>query len=353
MSRSARYVLGQCKWLPIAIATAVMITILSFASPVFLTPSNFQSILVQSSITAIMAVGMTFIILTAGIDISVGAILFFTSALFAKLMMETGSYAVAFTAAILCATGLGLLNGLFVVRFRISPLITTLATYSIFRGAAIHLTGAQNIPVPREMGFLGNGRIFGIPLPILILAVVLVIGLYLLTSTRFGIYMRAIGNSARSARESKLPVHSVTIATYAIGGFVSGIAALILLARVGGLQSGIGIGIEFTVIAAVILGGTKLTGGSGTVVGSVIGAMFLVLIDNGLNLMNASPYVYDIVRGSVLLAAVAVDRISALRQQKTADRQRRASLFGAAGVTVRRQPVPTKQIPGETTGGGS
>lgn len=321
-----RALMSRQKWIAIALATIVLGGVLSAVSPAFLTLSNLQAILVQSSVTAIMAVGMTFIIMTAGIDISVGAILFVTSALFAQLMLDTQSYAIAFLGAIGCATVLGALNGVLVVRFAMSPLITTLATFSIYRGAAIHLTGAQNIPVPREMGTLGNGRLLGIPIPILILLAVLVIGVYLLNRTRFGVYARAIGNSARSARETNLPVDRVTIAVYALSGLVTGIAALILLARVGGLQSGIGIGIEFTVIAAVILGGTKLTGGSGTVVGSFIGAVFLVLIDNGLNLLNASPYIYDIVRGSVLLAAVAIDRYSALRQSAWLQAQRAARL---------------------------
>ncbi len=308
--------LTRQKWLPIAIANAVFSVLLAFASPAFLSLANFQSMLVQSAVTAIMAVGMTFIIITAGIDISMGAILFFSSALFAQLMIDTQSYLLAFAAALCCATLLGGINGLLVVRFRMSPLITTLATYSIYRGMAIHMTGAQNIPVPREMGFLGNGRVFGVPVPILILLVIVVAGVYVLNHTRLGVYARAMGSSTRSARESNLPTAPVTIMVYAIGGFVTGVAALILLARVGGLQSGIGIGIEFTVIAAVILGGTKLTGGSGTVIGSVFGAFFLVLIENGLNLMNASPYIYDIVRGTVLLAAVMVDRLSVRRQQK-------------------------------------
>ncbi|MEV8467530.1 ABC transporter permease [Fluviibacterium sp. DFM31] len=330
MTDTLRTLFHRQKWMAIAVATLLLAGLLTTVSPVFLTLSNVQSILVQASVTAIMAIGMTFIILTAGIDISVGAILFFTSALFAQLMIDTESYVLAFTAAMICATGLGALNGLLVVKFRISPLITTLATYSIYRGAAIHLTGAQNIPVPREMGFLGNGKLMGVPVPILILGAIFVLGVYALTSTRFGVFTRAIGNSARSARESTLPVSKVTVAVYALSGFVTGIAALILLARVGGLQSGIGIGIEFTVIAAVILGGTKLTGGSGTVTGSVIGAVFLVLIDNGLNLMNASPYIYDIVRGSVLLAAVAVDRLSAIRQRKSVEAARAARIHGVA-----------------------
>lgn len=318
--------MSRQKWVAVALATIVLAGVLSVASPVFLTLSNFQAILVQSSVTAIMAVGMTFVIMTAGIDISVGAILFLTSALFAQLMLDTESYVIAFVVTLISATTLGAVNGMLVVWFKVSPLITTLATYSIYRGAAIHLTGAQNIPVPREMGFLGNGRIYGVPVPILVMAVIVILGIYILNRTRLGVFARAIGNSERSARETNLPVSQATIAVYTLSGLLTGIAAMILLARVGGLQSGIGIGIEFTVIAAVILGGTKLTGGSGTVLGSVIGAVFLVLIDNGLNLLNASPYIYDVVRGSVLLAAVAIDRFSAVRQQNALDAQRGARL---------------------------
>lgn len=314
------------KWLPIAIANLVFGALLAALSPAFLQLSNFQSILVQSSVTAIMSIGMSFIIITAGIDISMGAILFFTSALFAQVLLETGNYMLALPVAMGCATILGTINGLLVIKFKISPLITTLATYSIYRGMAIHLTGAQNIPVPRDVGFLGNGKILGLPVPIILLAIVFVAGVYALNYTRFGVYVRAIGNSPRSAKESNLPVGAVTVAVYAIGGFVTGLAALVLLARVGGLQSGIGIGIEFTVIAAVILGGTKLTGGSGSIVGSVFGALFLVLIDNGLNLINASPYIYDVVRGSVLLAAIVVDRLSTHRQDKLILQQRSARL---------------------------
>ncbi|RKF17942.1 ABC transporter permease [Alginatibacterium sediminis] len=320
------------KWLAIALATLALGIALSLVSTAFLTFSNIQSVLVQASVTAIMAVGMTFIILTGGIDISMGAILFFTSSLFAKIMVETGSYSMAFTAAIGCACLLGAVNGLLVVRFKIIPLITTLATYTMYRGMAIHLTGAQNIPVPREMGFLGNGKLMGIPVPILLLAIVFVLGLYLLNKTRFGLYVKAIGNSEQSARETNLPVNWVTILVYVIGGLTTGIAALILLARVGGLQSGIGIGIEFTVIAAVVLGGTKLSGGSGTIVGSVIGAVFLVLIDNGLNLLNASPYIYDIVKGVVLLAAVIIDKVSFERQAKHLLEQKALRIKSTSGV---------------------
>jgi len=238
MKQALTHWMNRQKWLAIFVATCCLTLILTVVSPVFLTLSNMQSVLVQSSVTAIMAIGMTYIILTAGIDISVGAILFFTSALFAQTMLETGSYVLSFALAMLCATVLGALNGVLIVKFRISPLITTLATYSMYRGAAIHLTGAQNIPVPREMGYLGNGRLFGLPVPILILIVVFLFGLYLLNYTRFGVYVRALGNSERSATETGLPIQKVTVAAYAITGFLTGIAALVLLARVGGCNRG-------------------------------------------------------------------------------------------------------------------
>ena len=158
-------------------------------------------------------------------------------------------------------------------------------------------------------------------MPILLMLITAAVGIGLLTRTRFGLYVRAVGNSGRSAEESGLPIKRVTMTTYILAAITATLGALILIARVGGLQSGIGIGLEFTVIAAVILGGTKLSGGSGSVAGSVIGAVFLVLIDNGLNMLNASPYIYDTVRGGVLLAAVIVDRISDVRQKRHVQKQ--------------------------------
>lgn len=315
-------IIFEGKWVAIMIATILLSLVLSYMSPVFLKLSNLQAVLVQSSMTGIMAVGMTFIIMTSGIDISVGAILYFTAALVAKLINSGASMAVAFSIGVIAACVLGGLNGVLIVRFKISPLITTLATYTMYRGMAIHITAAENIPVPREFGFIGNGKINGIPVPLILFIVVFLIGLYLMNKTRFGTYVKALGNSETSARESGLPVNKVTILVYLIGGFTTSIAALILLARIGGLQSGMGIGREFTVIAAVVLGGTKLSGGSGTMIGSVIGAIFLMLIDNGLNLINASPYIYDIVKGVVLLAAVIVDRVTVVRQARQIKEQK-------------------------------
>lgn len=302
------------RWFAVVIAILILGLILSIISPAFLQVTNLRGVLVQSSVTCIMSVGLTFVILTAGIDISIGAILFLSATIFATTLQLSGSFIFSFLCAIAIATFAGILNGYLVYKFDMAPMITTLATYNIYRGLAIHISGASNIPVPRELCFLGNGKIVGIPIPLIILFFVFLFGVYTFKNTRFGSFVRAIGDSLESSKETNLPVKKTIIIAYTLAGLTAGIAGIILLSRVGGLQSGLGIGLDFTVIAAVVLGGTKLSGGSGSVIGSALGAIFLVLIDNGLNLMHASPYIYDAVRGCVLILAVSVDRFSYLRQ---------------------------------------
>ena len=308
--------LKEVKWVAIASAVILLGILISIMSPVFLSFNNLRGVLVQSSVTCIMAIGLSFVILTGGIDISIGGILFLSATIFAVILQATGSYLLALISAIILSVLAGTLNGYLVYKFKMAPMITTLATYNIYRGLAIHISKAQNIPVPRELTFLGNGDILGIPIPLLILVVCAIIGIFIFGNTRLGTYVRAIGNSQQAATESCLPVKTSLISAYLIAGITCGIAGVILLSRVGGLQSGLGIGMDFTVIAAVVLGGTKLSGGSGTIAGSILGAIFLVLIDNGLNLMHASPYIYDAVRGAVLLVAVSIDRYSYVRQQQ-------------------------------------
>lgn len=322
--------ISQKRWLAIVLATLLLSVVYTFTAPAFLDSGNFQGVLMQASVTGIMAVGLTFVILTGGIDISIGAILFLSAAIFATVYRDTESYFAAFSIAVGAACFAGILNGYLVYKFKMAPMITTLATYNIFRGIALHVTKALNIPIPREISFLGNGRFYGIPIPLIIMLVAFVIGIYLFSKTRFGTFTKAIGNSEQSAKESNLPVRGTIIVAYFIAGLTAGLSGVVLLSRTGGLQGGMGIGLEFTVIAAVVLGGTKLSGGSGSVIGSVIGAIFLVLIDNGLNLMNASPYIYDSVRGIVLLIAVIVDRISVVRQSIALQKQKEARVLSAA-----------------------
>lgn len=300
------------------VAVLVGIIFLGFAfsqmSPAFLQLRNLQNILVQAAVTSVMAIGMTFVIMTAGIDISVGGILYLTLVLATEFSLKTevgqGYPILIYLVAIALGSLLGLVNGLLINYIGINPLITTLATLTIYRGMAIHINQAR-ITIPNQSArFLGVGNINGIPAPLIVVVIVLIIGVFILRFTRFGRYALAIGSSKRSAIESELPVRSVLLACYTLAGFLSGLAGMILLGRVGAVQTDIGIGIEFTVITAVVLGGTLLSGGNASILGSVLGAIFLVMIDNGLNLIHVSAFIYDIVRGSVLVGAVLIDRAS-------------------------------------------
>ena len=318
------------RWFAIVVAILALGAVSSVLSPVFLDVDNFRGIILTTSVTGIMAVGLTFVIMTSGIDISIGGILFMTAGIFVTIFRDTQNFALALGLAIGASALAGFLYGFLVYKFKMAPMITTLATYSIYRGYALHVTEALNIAVPREYTFLGNGKIGSVPIPMIILFLVMIIGLYMFKKTRFGTYVMALGNSSESAEESHLPVKWTLIAAYFGAGITSGIAGIILVSRLGGLQGGLGIGLEFTVIAAVVLGGTKLTGGSGTIVGSVLGAIFLVIIDNVLTLVGASPYVFDSVRGAILLFAVIVDRVSAVRQSTLLKEQKAKYIRQAA-----------------------
>lgn len=318
------------KSMSIVAATIVLCIVLSFLSPSFLSISNMSNIILQASVTGILAVGMTFVIATSGIDISVGAILFFCGSVFAKMAFSGWNVWLAIIITVTASTIFGALNGFLIVKTKMMPFIVTLVTYNIYRGLALHITGAGNIPVTTDYSFLGTGKIFGVSVPTILFIVILIIGIYLMTMTKFGIYVKAIGNSEKSALETGLPVTAATIGAYGFAGFTAGLGGLILIGRIGGLQSGMGIGMEFTVIAAVVLGGTLLSGGSGNVLGSAIGACFLLLINNGLNLIQASVYAYDIVTGGVLLIAVIIDRMSSVRQTKAMLEQKARRIRGEA-----------------------
>ena len=313
MEKLKSYLSGR-RWLAIALAILILGVISSILSPSFLKLDNFRGILMSTSITGIMAIGMTFVILTGGIDISVSGIIYLTACIFCTLINNTGSFLLALAMSLLCGCVTGLLNGFLVYRFNMTPMITTLATYYVYRGLGLVISGGLNISVPREYTFLGNGSVIGIPIPMILMVAIIAIGIAIFLKTRFGVYTMAIGNSRQSAMECHLPVNKTLIGAYFLAGITASIGGIILVSRTGGLQGELGRGMEFTIIAAVVLGGTKLVGGSGTMLGSVLGAIFLVMIDNILTMMEVSPYVFDAVRGIILLLAVSADRFSALRQ---------------------------------------
>lgn len=312
--------LKSARWLAVLGGILVFGFVFSQLSPAFLSLRNLQNIVVQAAVTGVMAIGMTLVIMTAGIDISVGGILYLTIVLTTEISLKSSAtsapYLIYLLALILGAT-LGLINGLLTNYLRINPLITTLATLSVYRGLAIHINQARITIPPESARFLGIGKIAGIPVPLLTVILMTIIGTIVLRYTRFGRYALAIGSSKRSAMESKLPVKNVTLTVYTIAGVCAGIGGLIMLGRIGAVQTDMGIGIEFTVITAVVLGGTLLSGGYASMLGSLMGAILLVMIDNGLNLIHASAFIYDIVRGSVLVGAVVIDRVAMQRLLKS------------------------------------
>lgn len=320
MEKKMKSITGK-PWFSIAVAMIILCIISSIAAPAFLQWSNFRGIMLSATSTGIMAVGLTFVIMTGGIDISIGGIVYLTAIIYCVTLNGLDNYpsqAIGIAVAVIFALGAaciaGLVNGYLVYKFKMAPMITTLATLNIFKGVGLTISGGQNFSLPSVATFWGKGTIGAMPVAILILIIIILIGMYLFHKTRFGTYVRAVGNSEASAAESHLPVRGTLMLAYFMAGATAGVAGIIYVCRTGGLQGNLGANIEFTVIAAVVLGGTKLIGGSGTIAGSVLGAIFLVIIDNVLTMLGATSYVFESVRGIVLIFAVSADRFAEVRQ---------------------------------------
>lgn len=320
---------GQ-SWLAVLLGVIMLAVLLGVLEPVFLSFTNLKNILVQSSVTAIIAVGMTFVIMTNGIDISVAMNMFLIMS-FMHLMQQAGlPVGIIFPAAVLLGAGVGIINGFLICILNIVPMIATFATMSICRGIAYLLIHSKMVVPDTSLRFFGLTNVGGIPLAVILMLGAVVLGTYLLEFTRFGRYVLAVGNSVTSAKESGIAVHRVRFGTYAFCGLCTGVASLIYLGRLGAIQTDAGYGMEFTVITAVVLGGTKLSGGRGTVIGGFVGCIFLTLIENGLNLLEVSGFYYDVVRGVILFIAVAIETVSDRRQKKKLAFQRAKRLKGEA-----------------------
>jgi ribose/xylose/arabinose/galactoside ABC-type transport system permease subunit len=287
--------------LPVGILLIVLFAVLQ---PHFFTPANLVNILIQASVLLIAATGMTYVIITAGIDLSVGALMFLSCA-FVSAALEAGvPPVVAVLLAPLLAAALGALNGVVIARFAVPAMLVTLATLQVFRGIGGHLTEQRSIVLSPEVRFLGSGDWLGIPRPVVVAVLVVVIGAYALRRTRFGKRVQALGSNPAAAVNAGLPVATLLVAVYAVAGLCAGLASMVQLGRLGAVQPTLDVGFELTVITAVVLGGASLTGGVGSIAGTAVGALILVIVENGLVLAGASPYIFDIVRGAVLLAAI-------------------------------------------------
>jgi len=288
---------------------AIILIVASVIAPNFLSFNNITNVIRQVSISAMLACGMTFVILTGGIDLSVGGILGMSGALSAGVLAATNSALLA----VLVGQGFGLIcgivNGLFISYGDLPPFIVTLATMSLFNGGLLLYTSGAPITVGNDpYKFIGKGELFGIPFPIIILAVVYAIAFFILSYTPFGRSVYSIGGNEEATRLSGINIKLNKTYVYAISGLLSGLGGIVLTSRLGSAQPTAGQGYELDAIAAVILGGTSLSGGQGFVLPTVVGSMILGILTNVLTLLNVNPYVSNILKGIVILVAVIIDR---------------------------------------------
>ena len=275
----------------------------------FLSSDNFLNIARQVSINAIIAVGMTCVILSGGIDLSVGSVMALSGTLMAGMMVAGVSPSAAIALGLGVGLAFGLFNGFFVAYAGMPPIIVTLATMGIARGLGLIYTGGYPIDgLPEAFAFFGRGNVLGIQTPVVIMLLVFALAYLLLDHTPIGRYIYAIGGNEEAARLSGVRVSRYKLLTYALSGLMCSIAGLVLSSRLMSGQPNSGIGFEMDAIAAVVMGGTSITGGRGSIVGTLIGALMLGVLNNGLNMMGVSPYVQNIIKGLIILFAIYISR---------------------------------------------
>ena len=284
----------------------VMAVIFSLITDTFLTETNLLNILRQTAPLMIVAVAMTFVITTAGIDLSVGSVLALVNALAAISLQAGLAWPLVIVLMLGVGIAIGLFQGFFIAYEGIPAFIVTLAGLSSIRGTALLLTKGYSIPIDPQSPFnaIGRGWVFGVPMPAIIAVVVLAVGFLVFNETTFGRYVTGIGANAEAVRRAGVNTRRITLAVYALSGFAAAIAGIIIAGRLGSGSSNAGGGFELEVIAAVVLGGTSLFGGRGTMLGTMLGALTVAVIGNGLILSHMSPFITPIVEGFIILIAI-------------------------------------------------
>lgn len=289
----------------------VLCIFFSITSDVFLTSSNLLNLIRQCSMAGIAAVGVMFVILTAGIDLSIGSAISIQNILIAKLMVDGGAPTwAAILLGILLVTVTCTFNGIIITKLKIPAMIVTLAFLNVYQGLAYLL--CKGLPIygfPEDFRILGQGYIGPIPIPIIIMIIVFIFGAIVLNKTYFGRYIYAVGGNEEAARLSGLKVDTIKIIAYAICGFFVGIAGMVMLSRVNSGQANAGVGFEFDALIGVFLGGVSVNGGSGKLVNVLAGVMVIGILSNGMVLMNVGSYAQTVAKGLVLLFAVGFDCI--------------------------------------------
>jgi putative xylitol transport system permease protein len=302
----------------IFLAFLLLAFILSLSNEYFLTPGNISNVLLQTSINGVLAIGMTFVILTRGIDLSVGSVVALAgiiSASFATTSATAGiaggpyPFYVALAIGILVGLACGALVGLIVSRFAVPAFVATLGMLSAARGATLIYGGGKPVPaLTPEFRWIGTGNILGIPMPVILLAMVFAVSWWVLTRTRYGRYIYAVGGNPHAAKTSGINVTRMKFSVYMISGSLSGLAGMMLSARTGSALPQAGIAYELDAIAAVVIGGTSLSGGVGRVTGTLIGALIIGVMNNGLDLMGIQSYYQQVLKGALIVGAVMLDQ---------------------------------------------
>lgn len=282
---------------------------LTILSDRFFTVNNLLNVARQISINAIISVGMTLVILTGGIDLSVGSIVALTGSVTAGLLVGGQAIFPAVLMGMFVGGVLGFVNGLLITRAEIPPFIATLGTMTIARGLTLVYTEGRPITGMEEtFRFLGGGYLASIPVPVIIMVLIFVVTYIMLKKTRLGRYIYAIGGNEEAARLSGINTKKILLSVYVLGGLLAGVSGIIMASRLNSAQPTAGISFELDAIAAVVLGGTSLSGGVGTIGGTLIGAFIIGVLDNGLNLLNVSSFYQQIAKGLVILLAVFLDK---------------------------------------------
>ncbi|WP_246833006.1 ABC transporter permease [Thalassospira sp. MCCC 1A01428] len=309
---------SQAQRYGILIALVVLCIVLSIVSDNFLSSRNIINVLRQTSINGILAIGMTFVILTRGIDLSVGSVVALAGVVSASFATTSASGfipgapympLIPLVIGVLTGVAMGALSGIAVARYAVPAFVATLGMLSAARGLTLIYAGGRPIPALTDgYRWMGTGDIIGIPIPIILFALVFIVSHFVLTRTRFGRHIYAVGGNPHAAKVSGLSVNRIRFCVYLISGALAGIAGMVLAARTGSALPQAGVAYELDAIAAVVIGGTSLAGGVGRVSGTVIGALLIGVMNNGLDLLGVESYYQQVIKGGLIVAAVMLDR---------------------------------------------
>ena len=302
----------------IFIAFLILVVVLAASNQFFLTPGNISNILLQTSINGVLAIGMTFVILTRGIDLSVGSVVALAGMISASFVTASASATVpggpypmivALVVGILVGIASGSIGGVIVSRVAVPAFVATLGMLSAARGLTLIYGGGRPVPsLTPAFRWIGTGNLFGIPLPVVILLIVFGVSWFVLTRPRFGRYLYEVGGNQQAAMTAAINVGLISLLVYVIAGALSGLAGMLLSARTGSALPQAGIAYELDAIAAVVIGGTSLSGGIGRVTGTLIGALIIGVMNNGLDLLGIESYYQQILKGALIVGAVMLDQ---------------------------------------------